>query len=83
MGAGGADPSLFFGPPGLAPCAAEAAAAAASQGIFDGSFVAGELGEQWTSLMRETGFFPVGDAQGSCFRSEPGSFASGDIFPQY
>ncbi|KAI0741388.1 fungal-specific transcription factor domain-containing protein [Daedaleopsis nitida] len=30
--------------------------------IFDGSFAPGELGEQWHSLMRETGFF---DAQGT------------------
>ena len=55
--------ALFFG--GAGP------AGAVSTGIFDGSFVAGELGEQWTSLMRETGFFPIGDAQGSVFRNDP------------
>ena len=26
-------------------------------GMFDGSFAPGELGEQWASLMRETGIF--------------------------
>ncbi|KAH9940787.1 uncharacterized protein BXZ73DRAFT_88507 [Epithele typhae] len=53
--------------------------AGASQGIFDGSMVSeGLAGDQWTSLMRETGFFPVGDAQS--FR---GDGFSADMFPQY
>lgn len=47
-----------------------------STGIFDGSFAPGELGEQWTSLMRQTGFF---DAPGM-----QDAFAGhGDTFPQY
>ena len=59
-----ADPSLFFtmGPD-------------LSTGIFDGSFTPGELGEQWTSLMRQTGFF---DTTGT----DPFA-ANSDTYPQY
>ncbi|KAI0718035.1 fungal-specific transcription factor domain-containing protein [Cerioporus squamosus] len=47
-----------------------------STGIFDGSFTPGELGEQWTSLMRQTGFF---DAPGM----QDAFAGQGDSFPQY
>ena len=66
--------SLFFG-----------AGPSLSTGIFDGSFAPSELGDQWTSLMRETGFFPVGDAQASTFRQEPAATFGGgaDAFPGF
>ena len=68
-----ADPSLFF-----------AASPEVSTGIFDASsFAPGELGEQWNSLMRETGFFNSQAANGAAPGQDPFAKFQEDVYPRY
>ena len=88
--AGLGDPSLFFA--GMGMEMGQPDTAPLGTNIFGSSF-GGEFGDQWTSLMRETGFF---DAQGN-FKTDGlvspttptagqqghARQGSGDIFPSY
>ncbi|KAI0730863.1 fungal-specific transcription factor domain-containing protein [Earliella scabrosa] len=69
------DPSLFF-----------AASPEVSTGIFDASsFAPGELGEQWNSLMRETGFFnsQAANGPGTATGQDPFAKFQEDVYPRY
>ena len=63
------------------PFAFGAATPGVSTDTFD-AFASAQLGEQWESLMRETGFFDAG-TQGSGVGQDPFATFQGDMYPRY